>query len=117
MDNRKREVVPRQGGGVLNELGIRLKLILRLLRDRRVNPLLKLLPVGTLAYLLVPDLVIGPIDDAIVIWLGSVLFVELCPPEVVQEHMDALHSVVDAEWRETDEATSPPPPELNDPKA
>jgi hypothetical protein len=100
---------------MLHELGIRLKLILRLMRDGRVSPLLKMLPVGTLAYLLVPDLVIGPLDDAIVIWLGSVLFVELCPPEVVKEHMDALHSVVDAEWREADD--SPPPPELHDPNA
>ncbi len=100
---------------MLHELGIRLKLILRLMRDRRVNPLLKLLPVGTLVYLVMPDLVIGPLDDAIVIWLGSVLFVELCPPDVVKEHMDALHSVVDAEWREADD--SKPPPELHDPNA
>ena len=101
---------------MLHELGLRLKLIVRLMRDPRVSPLLKLLPVGTLAYLIVPDLAIGPIDDAVVIWLGSVLFVELCPPEVVKEHTDALHSVVDAEWRESDEST-PPPPELHEPKA
>jgi hypothetical protein len=113
MSDRERNIVPSQGGGMLRELGIRLKLILRLMRDSRVNPLLKLLPVGTLAYLIVPDLAIGPIDDAVVIWLGSILFVELCPPEVVKEHMDALHSVVDAEWRETDESS--PPPELHDP--
>jgi hypothetical protein len=113
MSDGKRDIVPSQGGGMLRELGIRLKLILRLMRDSRVNPLLKLLPVGTLAYLIVPDLVLGPIDDAVVIWLGSVVFVELCPPEVVKEHMDALHSVVDAEWREADDPT--PPPELHDP--
>jgi len=113
MSDRQRDIVPSQGGGMLRELGIRLKLILRLMRDSRVNLLLKLLPVGTLAYLIVPDLAIGPIDDAVVIWLGSVLFVELCPPEIVKEHMDALHSVVDAEWRETDESS--PPPELHDP--
>jgi hypothetical protein len=117
MGDRQRKMVPSQGGGgVLYELGVRLKLILRLMGDRRVNPLLKLLPVGTLLYLLVPDLVIGPIDDAVVIWLGSILFVELCPPEVVEEHMDSLHSVVDAEWRETGEPSAPPP-ELDDPKS
>lgn len=116
MGDRQRNIVPSQGGGMLRELGLRLKLILRLMRDSRVNPLLKLLPVGTLVYLVVPDLVIGPIDDAIVIWLGSVLFVELCPPDVVKEHTDALHSVVDAEWREADESSGPPP-ELPDPKA
>jgi hypothetical protein len=116
MSDRERQIVPRQGGGMLHELGLRLKLIVALMRDPRVNPLLKLLPVGTLVYLVMPDLAIGPIDDAVVIWLGSVLFVELCPPEIVKEHSDRLHSVVDAEWRETDEA-SPAPPELHDPKA
>jgi len=115
MSDRERNIVPSQGGGMLRELGVRMKLILRLMRDSRVNPLLKLLPVGTLVYLIVPDLAIGPIDDAVVIWLGSVLFVELCPPDVVKEHMDALHSVVDAEWRETDDST--PPPELHDPNS
>jgi len=116
MADRPRKIVPHQDGGVLYELGVRLKLILRLMGDRRINPLLKLLPVGTLLYLLIPDLVIGPIDDAVVIWLGSILFVELCPPQVVQEHIDSLRSVVDAEWREADGSPTPPP-ELDDPKS
>jgi hypothetical protein len=73
-------MVPSQGGGLLYELGVRLKLILRLMGDRRVSPLIKLLPIVALAYWLMPvDLVFGPIDDAVLIWLGSVLFVELCP--------------------------------------
>ena len=97
-----REIIPK-GGGVFDSLSQQAKLILRLLRDRRVNPLLKLLPIGTLVYLFVPDIALGPIDDAIVIWLGSVLFVELCPPEIVQEHRDALTSVIEGEWREIDE--------------
>jgi hypothetical protein len=37
-----------------------------------------------------PDIAPGPIDDAAVIWLATYLFVELCPPDVVQEHLDAL---------------------------
>ena len=41
-------------------------------------------------YLVLPDIVPGPIDDAAVIWLATYLFVELCPPDVVQEHLDAL---------------------------
>lgn len=114
MSDPQRKIVPSNNGGMLYELGLRLKLILRLMGDRRVNPLLKLLPIGSLAYLFIPDLVIGPIDDGVVIWLASVLFVELCPPEVVQEHTDALRSVVDAEWREADDDSpklrgGPPP--------
>ena len=30
------------------------------------------------------------VDDAAILWLGSYLFTELCPPEVVEEHMKAL---------------------------
>jgi hypothetical protein len=107
MGDDDRRVVPSDGGGVMGEISFRLKLILRLMRDRRVSPLLKLLPIGALLYLFVPDLAIGPFDDAAVVWLGSVLFVELCPPEVVREHSDDLRSVVDADWREAEE-----PPEL-----
>ncbi len=107
-DKPKRSLVPR-GGGFFQELGMNFKLILRLIRDRRVNPLLKLLPIGSLVYLVVPDLAPTPIDDAAVIWLGSVLFVELCPADVVQEHRDALRSVVDGEFREVKEGSEPPP--------
>ncbi|MEA4910452.1 MAG: hypothetical protein GYA17_21570 [Chloroflexi bacterium] len=95
----KRSLVT-SNGGFFQELSLRAKLILRLMKDRRVNPLLKVLPLGTLVYLLVPDLVIGPLDDAAVIWLGTYLFVELCPPEVVREHMEALRGIVPAEWHD-----------------
>jgi hypothetical protein len=85
-------------GGIFNDLGLRIKLVIRLIADPRVNPLLKLLPIGSVLYLVIPDLAPGPIDDVAVIWLGSYLFVELCPPEVVQEHMQALRKVVPGEW-------------------
>jgi hypothetical protein len=79
-----------QNGGFFQDLSLRLKLIVRLMGDPRVSPLLKLLPIGSLVYLVVPDIAIGPIDDAAVIWLATYLFVELCPPAVVQEHLEAL---------------------------
>lgn len=79
-------------GGIFNDLAARIKLIVRLMADSRVSPLLKLLPIGSLLYFFVPDLAIGPIDDVAVVWLGSYLFVELCPPEVVEEHLAALRS-------------------------
>jgi hypothetical protein len=40
----------------------------------------------------VPDIAPGPIDDAAIIWLATYLFVELCPPDVVQEHLEALNA-------------------------
>jgi hypothetical protein len=89
-DKPNRKIMLPKNGGFLQDLTLRLKLILRLLGDGRVNPLLKLLPIGSLVYLIVPDIAPGPIDDAAVIWLATYLFVELCPPEVVQEHLDGL---------------------------
>ncbi len=87
----KRNIVPRSGG-FFQDLTNRFRLISRLLMDGRVNPLIKVLPVATLAYVVWPvDLLpVNPIDDAFVIWIGTTLFVELCPPEVVQEHLQLL---------------------------
>ena len=85
-----RKIVLPQSGGIFQELSLRIKLILKLLGDKRVNPLLKILPVGSLIYLVMPDIAPGPIDDAALIWLATYLFVELCPPGVVQEHLEAL---------------------------
>ena len=87
---KEHKIIPIKGGGVFNDLTMRIKLIFRLIADPRISPLLKLLPFGSLLYFVIPDLAIGPIDDVAVVWLGTYLFVELCPPEIVQEHMDAL---------------------------
>ncbi len=97
-DKKRKIILPK--GGVFNDLANRIKLIIRLMRDARVNPFLKLLPVGTLVYLINPFDIPGPIDDVAIIWLGTYLFVELCPPEVVQEHMAALQQVVPGEWHD-----------------
>ena len=95
-------IVPSQGG-TMRSFVQRLKLIGRLMGDSRVSPFIKVLPLASLAYLIFPfDLVpgialpiIGALDDAAVLWIGSTLFVELCPDDVVQEHMQALGSNVD----------------------
>ncbi len=90
-------MVPPQKG-MVRDFVSRLKLILKLMGDRRVSPWVKLVPIGALAYLISPiDLIMGipgidALDDAAVLWIGSTLFVELCPPNVVQEHMQELDS-------------------------
>jgi uncharacterized membrane protein YkvA (DUF1232 family) len=78
------------------------KLVLRLMADRRVSFWLKLLPVGGLVYLINPIDIPGPLDDAGIIGLSLYLFVELCPPEVVEEHRQAIHRVIPGEWRNPD---------------
>ena len=97
-ENRDRKIIPTKGG-VFSDLATRIKLVIRLIGDPRVSPFLKILPIGSVLYFLIPDLAPGPIDDVAVIWLGSYLFVELCPPEVVQEHMQALNQIVPGEWK------------------
>jgi uncharacterized membrane protein YkvA (DUF1232 family) len=92
------DIIVAQQGGVIRNLVNQFKLIFRLIGDKRVNTLAKLVPIGAFAYLLMPaDLapnlvlpVIGMVDDAAILWLGSYIFTELCPPEVVDEHMKAL---------------------------
>jgi uncharacterized membrane protein YkvA (DUF1232 family) len=94
----KNLVVPQ--GGMLRDLVLRLKLIGRLMGDRRVNFFIKFLPLFSLAYLFWPlDAIaipfVGVLDDAAILWVGSNLFVELCPPDVVKEHRDELQSNLD----------------------
>jgi len=50
MSDRGNKKIVTSQGGVFNDLAIRIKLILRLLADRRISPFLKLLPIGSLAY-------------------------------------------------------------------
>lgn len=76
--------------GLAGDLVNRFKLIVRLLGDKRVSTWIKLIPIASGLYFLIPDLVLGPLDDAAIIWLGLYLFVELCPPEVVDEHVKAI---------------------------
>ena len=101
-ENKDRKIILSKSG-VFNDLVTRIKLVVRLIGDTRVNPLLKLLPIGALAYFIIPDLVIGPIDDAAVMWLGGYLFVEMCPPEIVQEHIQAINRLIPGEWQKPNE--------------
>jgi uncharacterized membrane protein YkvA (DUF1232 family) len=120
MANKKRgDIVVSSGGGVMRDLVLRLKLILRLMGDGRVNPFIKLLPLASLAYLIWPvDLIsvvpgVSALDDLAIVSLGAYMFIEFCPPDVVAEHMQQLTSnmdvvagnedVIDAETEDIDE--------------
>ena len=91
----KRRLVSEPQGDRAASFGKSIRLILRLVADGRVNPLLKLLPVASLVYLFSPlDAPIPLIDDALVLWLGNSLFLELCPPDVVDEHRTSLEPIM-----------------------
>jgi hypothetical protein len=101
----------------LSEFLVQVRLLLRLMGDKRVNPFLKILPFAGLIYLIFPDFLIGPIDDAALLLGGSYLFLELCPPDLVEEHLNQLRlesskrkqtladeeNIIDAEFHDVDE--------------
>jgi uncharacterized membrane protein YkvA (DUF1232 family) len=91
-DKKNRNLMVAPKSGMIHNMVIQAKLILRLIGDRRVSIWAKLIPIGALIYLVSPvDLIpggvlpiIGALDDAAVV-----------PPAVVQEHMKALNSNMD----------------------
>ncbi len=97
---------PAQAAGLLSEILKQARLILRLLGDRRVPIWPKLLIPATIAYVLSPIdflsdpiLGLGQLDDIAVFLIGLKLFVELCPSDIVQEHLDNLSSVISGSYR------------------
>ncbi len=111
--------LPAPPGNIFRQTIFRARLIWRLLRDRRVHWVWKLIPVAGAVSVVIPldvlpDLVpiIGQIDD-VGIFLGSLaLFMELCPDDVVKEHWDDLTAVnVKGTWKETDQEKLPGPAE------
>ena len=87
-----KKVVPRKGPGLIGGLTDQVKLALRLFADSRVPLWTKFLPLTSLIYLFWPiDLwPIIPIDDAVVVTIGTYAFFEVVPQEVVKEHRDAI---------------------------
>jgi len=104
----KKDIINAQNTGFFQDLVQRIKLIWRLMTDPRVNFFLKLLPIAALVYLIFPfDLapgiafpVIGALDDAAIVWIGTSLFMNLCPEDVVEEHWNELTQVISAKWRD-----------------
>jgi uncharacterized membrane protein YkvA (DUF1232 family) len=85
------------GAQVLRHVPSFAKLYWRLFRDRRVSLLPKALLVLIAVYLfspldVVPELVpvVGAMDDLAVGIAGLWLFVRLCPPAVVRDHVTAI---------------------------
>jgi uncharacterized membrane protein YkvA (DUF1232 family) len=97
-DKKSRKIVVPASRGMTRDFVDRLKLILKLMGDSRVSHWVKLIPIGAIAYLISPiDIImcipgVAALDDAAILWIGSNLFVELCPPDVVQEHRQNLGS-------------------------
>jgi len=96
MPEKSRQIVV-GGGGFFRTLSNQVRLIARLVADRRVSPLVKILPIASVVYMFIPAdaLPLLPFDDAAVIWLANSLFIEMCPQDVVEEHRRAIEGEVD----------------------
>lgn len=125
MPENKRLRDPGHTVGLLAETLKQGRLILRLLGDRRVPIWPKLIIPATIAYILWPiDLIVDPIlglgqlDDVAVLLIGLKLFVELCPTDIVRQHLDELASVLEGSYRvvkQDEEKDDTPQAELNAP--
>ena len=81
-----------------------ISLFINLMKDSRINPLLKLLPILSLVYLvLFPDFFPGPIDDAGVIAVSMGIFLALIPQEIVEEYKKAQKAedeIIEGDFRD-----------------
>ena len=100
--------------GILTEVIRQARLAWRLLFDPRVPLWVKTIVPASLIYLIspvdfVPDVIpgLGQLDDLAVVVVGVKLFIELCPPEIVREHLQEL--LGESSWRvEPGPPVSPP---------
>ena len=104
-------IMGNMGPGFVSDIILKVRLTINLLKDERVSPWYKLIPVLCLVYLVVPlDFLFGPVDDAVILYLGMDWFISLCPADLVKEHTDKIKGnsiekkepdqVVDAEFKE-----------------
>jgi uncharacterized membrane protein YkvA (DUF1232 family) len=106
--------------GILADIIRQARLAWRLMFDPRVSLWLKTIVPASLVYLVspidfMPDVIpgLGQLDDLALLVLGVKLFIELCPPEIVREHLQEL--LGEANWRvEPNPSTPPPPPKIVD---
>lgn len=109
---------PEQKLNVIVSVISRLRLVGRLFMDPRVPIYLKLVPVASVVYALmpidvIPDVipVLGQLDDLGVVVLAVEAFIMMAPQDIVREHTAAIErdlskahtgtdeTVIDGEWR------------------
>lgn len=88
---------PSRVGGFVTHLPSFVRVFYRLMTDRRVSPIAKLVPLLGLLLLLTPpalelDLIplVGELDWLLVLFISLKVFIWLCPPEVVREHVTRI---------------------------
>lgn len=85
-------------GGFFQGIADHFQLVWRLWTDSRVNFFVKIIPFSSLIYLISPFDLPTPIDDVGVIWFATYLFIEMCPPDLVEEHRQEIEKTVVGRW-------------------
>jgi uncharacterized membrane protein YkvA (DUF1232 family) len=94
-----------RNGAFFRGIADHVRLVWALWLDPRISPLLKILPLGSIVYLISPfDMVIPLVDDVGVLWFFTYLFIELSPEEIVEEHRRKINHTIYREWKEKDDA-------------
>jgi hypothetical protein len=90
-------LTPNRMGGLVRYMPHFLRLFVSLMRDPRVSRLAKITPFLGLLLLLTPPAIeldfiplIGQLDWLLVGYLSLQLFIWLCPPDVVREHVSRI---------------------------
>ena len=106
----KKGIMGNFGPGFVSDIILKIRLTINLLKDRRVSPWHKLVPALCLVYLIVPlDFLFGPVDDAVILYMGMDWFISLCPADLVQEHTERIkrkpekeepEQIIDAEFKD-----------------
>ena len=85
---------PNRVGGFITHLPSFIRVFYRLMTDSRVSVLAKLVPLFGILMLLTPPAleldfipIVGELDWLLVIYISLKVFLWLCPPEVVREHV------------------------------
>ncbi len=104
----------KETASLLSEVVREARLTWYLLTDERVSSGVKMIPLATLLYILSPlDLLpdpifgLGQLDDLAALILGVKLFMEMCPREIVREHLERVTSMAGS-YRVVEEERAPP---------
>jgi uncharacterized membrane protein YkvA (DUF1232 family) len=87
--------------GFFQEIWEQIRLVFSLLRDRDVPLYLKVVPFLGIAYMIlppdiIPDFipVLGQLDDLTILLIGSKMFIELAPQDVVARHIARMRGIL-----------------------
>ncbi len=114
-----------EAANILTEIVHSIRLTWRLFKDDRVPAWPKAIPIAGAAYVIFPlDLLMDPIlglgqlDDIAIAIMAVKIFIEVCPPEIVQEHREEIEGIVEVSYRvvseDEEKGEEPPYPAIED---